>query len=95
MPYSVVTSPGGNEKVTTTTAGSKELLDVIIRGSGGDEINSAGLVYEEYDFIQCSYDSSNNLTTAVFKSGGSSGSTVATLTMTYDSSNNLLTCTKT
>lgn len=47
----------------------------------------------EYDYISLSYTGSN-LTTVVYKLGGSGGTTVATLTLTYDGSNNLLTVTR-
>ncbi len=47
-----------------------------------------------YDYISLSYTSSN-LTTVVFKLGGSGGSTVSTLTLAYDGSNNLISVTKT
>lgn len=52
-----------------------------------------GLIIPPHDFIDCSYTGSN-LTQVVYKTGGSSGTVVATLTLTYDGSNNLLTVTK-
>ena len=54
---------------------------------------ASNLSIPEHDYVSCSYTGSN-LTGAVFKSGGSSGTTVATLVLTYDGSNNLLTVTK-
>jgi len=51
------------------------------------------LVSEYYDFIDLGYTGSN-MTTVVYKSGGSGGTTVATLTLTYDVSDNLDTVTK-
>lgn len=51
------------------------------------------LVPESYDYISLSYTGSN-LTGVVYKEGGSSGKTVATLTLTYDGSDNLLTVTR-
>lgn len=47
----------------------------------------------EYDYISCSY-TGNDLTGVVYKLGGSTGTTVATLTLTYDGSHNLLTVTR-
>jgi len=47
-----------------------------------------------FDYIGLTYDSGNNITQAVYKTGGASGTTISTLTMTYDASNNLLTLTK-
>ena len=43
------------------------------------------LVPDEYDYISLSYTGSN-LTGVVFKSGGSGGTTVATLTLSYTGS---------
>lgn len=40
------------------------------------------LVHEQYDYISLSY-TGDNLTTVVYKTGGSGGSTVATLTLAY------------
>jgi hypothetical protein len=48
----------------------------------------------QYDYINCSY-TSGNLTGVVYKSGGSGGTTVSTLTLTYDVNNNLTSVTKT
>jgi hypothetical protein len=47
----------------------------------------------QYDYINCSY-TSGNLTGVVYKSGGSGGTTVSTLTLTYDVNNNLTSVTK-
>jgi hypothetical protein len=52
-----------------------------------------GLSIPEHDFISLSY-TSTNLTGVVYKTGGSSGTTVGTLTLTYDGSNNLTSVTK-
>jgi hypothetical protein len=57
-------------------------------------ITMAGLNIPPHDYISNTY-AGTNLTQAVYKTGGSSGQTVATLTMTYDGSNNLLTVTRT
>ena len=54
----------------------------------------AGLVPDAYDYISLSYTGSN-LTGVVFKTGGSGGTTVATLTLVYDGSDNLTSVTKT
>lgn len=53
-----------------------------------------GLVPHAYDYVSLSYTGSN-LTGVVYKSGGSGGTTVATLVLTYDVSDNLETITKT
>jgi hypothetical protein len=57
-----------------------------------EKINS--LVPAIYDYISLSY-TSTNLTGVVFKTGGSGGTTVSTLTLGYDGSNNLTSVTKT
>jgi hypothetical protein len=56
-------------------------------------ITMAGLNIPLHDYFSCSYTGSN-LTGVVFKNGGASGDTVATLVLTYDGSSNLLTVTK-
>ena len=52
-----------------------------------------GLDIPLHDYISCSYTGSN-LTQVVYKSGGASGTVVATLNLTYDGASNLLTVTK-
>jgi hypothetical protein len=54
----------------------------------------AGLNIPLHDYVDCGYTGSN-LTSVVFKNGGSGGNTVATLALTYDGNDNLLTVTKT
>jgi len=53
-----------------------------------------GLEIPGHDYISMSYTGSN-VTGVVYKLGGASGTTVATLTLTYDANDNLLTATKT
>lgn len=53
----------------------------------------AGLNIPKHDYISLSYTGSN-LTGVVYKTGGSGGTTVATLTLAYDGSNNLTSVTK-
>lgn len=52
-----------------------------------------GLSIPEHDHIALTYTGSN-LTGVVYKTGGATGTTVATLTLTYDGSNNLTSVTK-
>ena len=54
----------------------------------------AGLDVPVHDFIQNNYNASNQLTSVVYKQGGSSGTTVATLTLAYDGSGNLTSITR-
>lgn len=57
---------------------------VILVNTGGDIISP--LVPETYDYIELSY-SGNNITSSVFKVGGSGGTVVATLNLTYSGDN--------
>jgi hypothetical protein len=66
---------------------------MMISIGGGDAVMRDGLEIPTHDYIGNTYTGSN-LTQVVFKRGGASGTTVATLTMTYDGSNNLLTVTR-
>ena len=46
--------------------------------------NVAGLDIPQHDFIDLNYvGTTNNLSTVIYKDGGASGTTVATLTFTY------------
>ena len=58
----------------------------------------AGLVTDAYDYVELTYVSAGNglgeIETAVYKSGGAGGTTVATLTLVYDGSDRLSTVTK-
>jgi hypothetical protein len=58
---------------------------------GGDAFPRQGLDIPTHDCIVNTYDASNNLLTATYKRGGTSGKVVAVLTMTYDTNNNMLT----
>lgn len=53
----------------------------------------AGLNVPTHDYISLGY-TGPNLTSVVYKTGGSGGTTVATLTLAYDGSNNLISVTK-
>lgn len=46
-------------------------------------ISLNGLVPDSYDYVDLGY-TGDNLTSVVYKEGGSGGTTVATLTLTYD-----------
>jgi len=54
----------------------------------------SGLVPHAHDYISLSY-TGTNLTGVVYKTGGSGGTTVATLTLGYDGSDKLISVTKT
>lgn len=67
---------------------------VEIKNDSGNPIPVVtGLEIPEHDYISLSYTGSN-LTGVVYKTGGSGGTTVATLTLVYDGSNNLTSVTK-
>lgn len=55
-----------------------------------------GLVQQPYDYVAFSNaDGNGNYQTATFKSGGSGGSTVGTLSITYDANNLMTSITRT
>ena len=74
----------------STTAQADRVL--IINPNGSDF--SSSLIFEEHDYILREYDGSDNITTATYKSGGSSGTIVATLVYAW-SGGNLVSTTKT
>ena len=62
-------------------------------------VQSIDLVPSSYDYIALTYVAAGNgageVETATFKTGGSGGTTVATLTLTYNASDEIATVTKT
>ena len=64
-----------------------------VTDDGALKVDIAGLQIPPYDYIDLSY-TGINLTGVVYKEGGASGTTVATLTLSYDGSNNLISVTK-
>jgi hypothetical protein len=68
--------------------------EVEIKNDSGSPIPVVtGLEIPEHDYIALSYTGSN-LTGVVYKTGGGSGTTVATLTLAYDGNDNLTSVTK-
>ena len=53
----------------------------------------AGLSIPEHDYSSLSY-TGTNLTGVIYKTGGSGGTTVATLTLVYDGNDNIISVTK-
>ena len=53
------------------------------------DIVGNSLVPSTYDYIDLSY-TDGNLTTVIYKIGGSGGTTVSTLTLAYDADDNLI-----
>lgn len=78
---------------TTTINGRTTELVAIASDSDHAVATLTGLSIPEHDYIALSYTGSN-LTGVVYKSGGSSGTTVATLTLAYDGNSNLTSVTK-
>lgn len=78
-----------DKDISLTTRGLKTALGVEILDASGSQITTfpSGLSIPEHDYISLSYDSSSNLTGVIYKTGGSSGITVATLTLAYSGSN--------
>ena len=63
----------------------QKLLKIINNGDGTYSISAVifnGLVPQSYDYISLTY-TGDNLTGVVYKTGGSGGTTVATLTLAY------------
>jgi len=67
------TATGTFKHVTVSTSGTKTALDTV---------NISQLIPEIYDYISLSY-TGDDLTGVIYKVGGSSGTTVATLALTY------------
>lgn len=57
----------------------------VLANTSGQLLASTGFQIPAYDYISLSYTGSN-LTGVIYKTGGSSGTTVATLTLTYSGS---------
>jgi len=68
--------------------------EVEVKNDSGNPIPTlTGLEIPAHDYIDLSYTGSN-LTSVVYKDGGSGGTTVATLTLAYDGNDNLTSVTK-
>jgi len=84
-----------NTSGTTFNPATSEKQDDIITGLEG----IAGLVTLAYDYIDLAYVASGNgvgeIETVTYKTGGSSGTTVATITLAYNASNEISSVTKT
>lgn len=85
-----------DKSVNVSTRGLLDVLSVEVVDSSGGQITdftTGGFDISSYDYISLSYDN-DNLVGVVFKTGGSGGTTVATLTLAYSGSN-LISVTKT
>lgn len=82
---------GGDARIDI---GAVSVGDVEIKNDSGNPIPTIqGLSIPKHDYISLGYTGSN-LTSVVYKLGGSGGTTLATLTLAYDGSNNLTSVTK-
>jgi hypothetical protein len=70
--------------------GSEVTQPVSVSGVVG---TITGLEVPAHDYIDMSY-TGDNMTGVVYKTGGSGGTTVATLTLTYDGNGNITSLTK-
>lgn len=79
---------GGQMQRAADTAALEDNLDAI-----------AGFVTDPFDYVALTYVAAGNgageIETAIFKTGGAAGTTVATLTLVYDANDRLSTVTKT
>jgi len=85
---------GGGGGDASIDIGAVSIGDIEIKNDSGNPIPTIeGLSIPEHDYISLTYTGSN-LTGVVYKTGGSGGTTVATLTLAYDGSDNLTSVTK-
>jgi hypothetical protein len=85
---------GGGDAKIEVDIGAISVGEVEISNDSGNPIPVVtGLEIPEHDYIDLSY-TGTNLTGVVYKTGGASGTTVATLTLAYDGSDNLISVTK-
>ena len=88
-----------DENLKVTVAGSGGItIGTVDQGNAGTQawpvlpVNT--LIPAEFDYVSLS-PTGTNPTTITYKTGGSGGTTVATLTLTYDANNNVQTVTRT
>ena len=87
----LVQNPVTDVQITGPVTVSNE---VEVKNDSGNPIPTVeGLSIPEHDYIALTYTGSN-LTGVVYKTGGSGGTTVATLTLAYDGNDNLTSVTK-
>jgi len=77
----------------STITGIETASAADIAATKSSAASIAGMAIPANNYISLGYTGSN-LTSIVYKMGGSSGTTVATLTLAYDGSNNLVSVTK-
>jgi hypothetical protein len=85
---SLTVDDGGGSLTVDGPLTDAELRATAVPVSGTVNVLT-GLEIPEHDYIDLSYTGSN-LTGVVYKTGGSGGTTVATLTLAYDGNDNLI-----
>lgn len=92
-PFLETTQGSVAARQTATASGTKVAADVAIQSG------FSALGIPEHDYIGITYvaagDGAGEIQTVTYKSGGSGGTTVATLTLAYDSNDQLSSVTKT
>lgn len=84
-----------NLKVNVTASGPISGTVAVSNFPAVQSVNNLSqLVPVAYDYISLGYTGAD-ITGVVYKTGGASGTTVATLALTYDGSSNILTVTRT
>jgi hypothetical protein len=89
---SLTVDDGGGSLTVDGPLTDAELRATAVPVSGTVNVLT-GLEIPEHDYIDLSYTGSN-LIGVVYKTGGSAGTTVATLTLAYDGNDNLISVTK-
>jgi len=84
----------------TSKVGLLDSLETSINPATEDSLEKLiGFEIPAYDYIALTYvaagDGAGEIETVIYKTGGSSGTTVATLTLAYNVSNEILSITKT
>lgn len=82
--------------INNVNADNLDISSIQVKGVAinfSNKVNIGTLVTESYDYLDLWY-SGTNLTSVVYKSGGATGKTVATLQILYDGSNNVISITK-
>lgn len=70
------------------------LSDYSFAKEDGNLAYLPGLSIPKHDYLFLGYDANGNLISVVYKTGGSGGIIVGTLTLAYDANNNLISVTK-
>lgn len=96
-----ISSPSGikyplSMSISNSNSDNLDISSIQLKGAdinNSNKINIGNLVTESYDYLDLSYTGAN-LTEVVYKSGGATGKTVATLALVYDWSSNITSITK-